>query len=133
MLTRWDPFSEISRLQSEMFGAANPRAFAPAVDIREESDAIVLEAEVPGLTPEQIDVHVENNVLTLTGERSAVDEEKNDTYHRVERRFGSFTRAFVLPKGVDGEKIQANLEKGVLTLRLPKRPAPERRKIEIQA
>lgn len=133
MLTRWDPFSDLSRLQSEIFGENARTSFTPAVDIVEEENAIVLHAEVPGMKPEEIDVSVENNVLTLSGERTISNEETNDKYHRVERRYGSFSRAFVLPKHVDGEAIEAALDQGVLTLRLPKRPQPEKRRIDIKA
>ncbi len=131
MLTRWDPFSEISRLHGEVFGDPS-RGFTPAVDIKEEDGAIVLHAELPGLKPEDIEVHVENNVLTLSGERSVETKSEDEKFHRVERRYGSFSRAFVLPKHVDGDAIEAALDQGVLTLRLPKRNAVEKRRIAIQ-
>lgn len=130
MLTRWDPFSEINRLRGTLLDEPR-RGFTPAIDILEEDDGIVMKAEVPGMSAEDIHVHVENNVLTLTGERSFEREESEDRYHRVERSFGKFTRAFVLPKNVDGESIQASLGEGVLTLKLPKRAVSEKRRIEI--
>ncbi len=124
MLTRWDPFAEFTRMRGE------PR-FSPAVDILEEDDAIVLLAEVPGMNADDINIHVENNVLTLSGERHLEREEKKERYHRVERSYGSFSRAFALPKSVDGDAVVAKLTDGVLSVRLPKRALPEKRRIEI--
>lgn len=135
MLTRWDPFAELSRLQSgvnRMWG--EPRlGFSPAVDIFEEENAIVLSAELPGMAAEDVHVHVENSILTLSGERKLEKEEERDGYHRVERSYGSFSRAFALPKSVDGEAVEAKLVDGVLRLRLPKRAVPEKRRVEIES
>lgn len=135
MLTRWDPFAELSRLQNDLnrMRGESRLGFAPAVDILEEEDAIVLSAELPGMKAEDVHVHVENNVLTLSGERKLEHEEKQGDYHRIERSYGSFSRAFALPKNVDAEHIDAKLEAGVLRLKLPKRAAAERRRIEIGA
>ncbi len=135
MLTRWDPFAELSRLQNDLnrMRGESRLGFAPAVDILEEEDAIVLSAELPGMKAEDVHVHVENNVLTLSGERKLEHEEKQGGYHRIERSYGSFSRAFALPKNVDSEHIDAKLEDGVLRLKLPKRAAAERRRIEIGA
>ncbi|MBZ0118255.1 MAG: Hsp20/alpha crystallin family protein [Sandaracinaceae bacterium] len=134
MLTRWDPFAEMSRLQDNLNRTwGEPRmVFQPSVDIFEEPEAIVLKAEVPGMKSEDVHVHVENNVLTLRGERKLEHEEKKEGYHRIERAYGSFSRSFALPKSVDAENIAAELKDGVLTLRLPKRAAPEKRRIEIR-
>ena len=134
MLTRWDPFAEISRFTGDFdrLWADGRRGISPAVDIFEEKDAIVLKAEVPGMKSENLQVHVENNVLTLRGERSLEHQEKRESYHRVERSHGSFTRSFVLPKSVDAENIGADLSDGVLTLRLPKKAAAEKRRIEVK-
>jgi HSP20 family protein len=135
-LMRWDPFSEISRLQSDLdrlWGDTRRGGFTPAVDIFEEDDGIVMKAEVPGMKAEDLHVHVENGVLTLSGERSLENEETKDRYHRVERAYGAFSRSFVLPKTVDGEAIDASLDAGVLTLRLPKKQTEEKRRIEIKA
>ena len=128
MLTRWDPFSEISRLQTDvdrLFGESRRRAVAPAVDIVEDEEAIVLKAELPGFPADAVNVNVENDVLTLSGERKLEREDKN------ERPYGTFSRSFMLPKTVDSEAIEANLDAGVLTLRLPKKAAAEKRRIEV--
>lgn len=135
-LMRWDPFAEISRLQSDfdrLWGETRAGAFTPAVDILEEDEGIVLRAEVPGMRADELHVHVENGVLTLSGERTLEDRERKDRYHRVERAYGAFSRSFVLPKTVDGENIDASLEAGVLTLHLPKKSADEKRRIAIRA
>lgn len=133
MLTRWDPFAELSRLQNDLhrMRGESRLGFTPAVDIFEEDDAIVLSAEVPGLKADDIQVHIENNVLTLSGERKLEKEEAKEGYHRVERAYGSFSRSFALPKNVDTESIDAALEEGLLRLRLPKRAAAEKRRIAI--
>ena len=134
MLTRWDPFSEISRLQTDvdrLFGESRRRAVAPAVDIVEDEEAIVLKAELPGFPADAVNVNVENDVLTLSGERKLEREDKNERYHRIERSYGTFSRSFMLPKTVDSEAIEANLDAGVLTLRLPKKAAAEKRRIEV--
>ncbi|MEZ4338855.1 MAG: Hsp20/alpha crystallin family protein [Sandaracinaceae bacterium] len=135
MLTRWDPFAELSRLQNDIHRVRGEArlGFSPSVDIFEEEDAIVLSAELPGMKAEDVHVHVENNVLTLSGERKLERDEEKDGYHRIERSYGSFSRAFALPKNVDAESIDAKLEDGVLRLRLPKRAAAERRRVEIHA
>ena len=133
MLTRWDPFAELNRVSTDvnrLFGESGA-GFQPAVDIHEEDDAIVLEVEVPGMKPEDVHAHVENDILTLSGERRLEREEKKERYHRIERSYGRFSRAFILPKRVDGSAIEAKLEEGLLRLRLPKRPEPEKRPIEI--
>lgn len=133
MLTRWDPFAELSRLQNDLHRVRGEArlGFNPAVDIFEEEDAIVLSAELPGMKAEDVHVHVENQVLTLSGERKLEREEQKEGYHRVERSYGTFTRSFTLPKHVDAESIEAKLEDGVLRLRLPKRAPAERRRIEV--
>lgn len=136
MLTRWDPFSEMSRLQDEVNHWFSPstraNAWAPAVDIYEEKDAIFVKAEAPGLTAEQVHVHVENNVLTLKGERKLEREDKKESYHRIERAYGSFSRSFVLPNLVDASAIEAEMKDGVLTVRLPKKTEVQPRRVAIK-
>jgi HSP20 family protein len=133
MLVRWDPFEEMNRLHDHFFsgGGLSEQAFQVAVDIREEDDAFFVDAEVPGLVAEDVKVDIEKNVLTLSGERKVEKEETEGTYRRVERQYGSFTRSFTLPETVDTENISADLNDGVLALRLPKKEAPTPRKISV--
>jgi HSP20 family protein len=137
MLTRWDPFAEISRLQDQLFrpwlGEGRATAFAPAVDIYEDDAAITVKAELAGMKPEEIKINVENNVLTLSGERQLEHEEKREGYHRIERSYGSFTRSFVLPESVDADKVEAEMTEGVLTVRIPKKKEIEPKRIEVKS
>jgi len=133
MLVRWDPFEEMNRLQDHFFSGKglSKQAFRVAVDIREENDAFYVDAEVPGLSAEEVKVDVEKNVLTLSGERKVEKEEKEGTFRRVERHYGSFSRSFSLPETVDTESISADLRDGVLELRLPKKEAPTPKQISV--
>jgi HSP20 family protein len=135
MLVRWDPFEEMNRLHDHFLSGRglSKRAFQVAVDIREEDDAFYVDAEVPGMSAEDVKVDVEKNVLTLSGERKVEKEEIEDTYRRVERQYGSFTRSFTLPETVDTENISADLKEGVLALRLPKKNAPTPRSISVKS
>ena len=96
--------------------------WAPAVDIYEQNGNLVLQAEVPGLDPKDVDVRVENNVLTLRGERKLEQNVNKDNYHRVERSYGSFSRSLTLPFAVDPDKAKATFKNGVLSISLPKPP-----------
>lgn len=133
MLGRWDPFAEFARLQDEL-GRTPGRtsSFAPAVDIFEDKESIMLTAEVPGVKPDNIHVSVDNNVLTIRGERKLENEERKENYHRVERMYGTFSRSFVLPNTVTTDKIDAQTKDGVLTLRIPKRAEAQPRRIEVK-
>ena len=128
MLVRWDPFEEMNRLHDHFLSGRglSKRAFQVAVDIREEDDAFYVDAEVPGMSAEDVKVDVEKNVLTLSGERKVEKEEIEDTYRRVERQYGSFTRSFTLPETVDTDNISADLKEGVLasTRRSAEKPSP---------
>jgi len=106
-------------------------SWAPAVDIYEHNGNIVLQAELPGLDPKDVDVRVENNVLTLRGQRKLDETVNKDSYHRVERAYGAFTRSFTLPSQIDTEKIQANYKDGVLRLTLPTREEAKPKQIAI--
>ncbi|HYG79581.1 MAG TPA: Hsp20/alpha crystallin family protein [Pyrinomonadaceae bacterium] len=106
-------------------------AWTPGVDIYENKDEIVLEAELPGMNREDFELTVENNVLTLRGERRFEKKDETDNYHRVERSYGSFTRSFTLPPTVSGEGIAAEYRNGVLRITLPKREEVKARRIEI--
>jgi len=107
---------------------------APAVDVAEKDNAYEVTAELPGMDEKNVEVKLVNGSLTIKGEKKEEKEEKNKDYHVSERSFGSFERSFALPEGVDTDKIEANFNKGVLTIRLPKKPEtvkPEK-KIEIK-
>ena len=136
MLAYWDPFSEMSRIHDRFFarsGIERESNWKPAVDIFEDNDGVHVKADLAGVKPEDIKVNVENNVLTLSGERKLEKAEARDGYHRVERFYGSFSRSFALTDEVSSEDIDAKLDGGVLTVSLKKRPAAKRREIEIKA
>jgi HSP20 family protein len=136
LLTNWDPFAELTRFQEEMMNRrmapAGKLTFRPAVDIFEDPESITITAEVPGVKAEDLQVHVEDNVLTLKGERKLEKEEKKEGYHRIERSYGAFTRSFSLPEGVDGENVHAERKDGVLQIKLMKKAKPTPKKIEIK-
>ncbi len=143
-ITRYDPFRELRSLQDEvnrLFSTNLSRSFSdeniargawiPTVDIYENKDHIVLEAELPGMNREDFEVTVENNVLTLRGERRFEKKDDSDNYHRVERAYGAFTRSFTLPQTVAGEGAVAEYKNGVLRITLQKREEVKARRIEI--
>lgn len=134
MLTRFDPFAEINRFQNELARSLGDQrnSFAPAVDIFEEKDSIVVRAELAGVKPEEIHVEVENNVLSLRGERKLENEDKREGYHRIERWYGSFSRQFMLPRTVDAEKIEAGTKDGILTVRIPKKVEVKGQRIAVK-
>ena len=147
-IVRFDPFRDLVGLQermNQMFDAsfrgvsrtggedwALGGSWAPAVDIYEHEGNIVLKAELPGVDPKDVDVRLENNTLTLCGERKIDNEVKQESYHRVERAYGAFTRGFTLPSVVDQEKIKADYKDGVLKVTLPKREEAKPKQINIQ-
>jgi len=145
-IVRYDPFRELRSLQDEMnrlFSTSFSRsgssddqimrgAWNPSVDIFENQNQIVLEAELPGMKPEDVEISIENNVLTLHGERKFEKKDESDNFHRVERSYGSFTRSFTLPPTVTSEKASAEFENGVLHLTLAKREEAKPRRIEIK-
>jgi HSP20 family protein len=130
MLSRWDPFSEMSRLL-EQSSTERGSMMRPAVDIYEEKDAIVVKAEIPGVDAKDVDVSVEDGLLTISGQRRMEHSEDREGYHRVECSYGSFSRSFSLPDNVVAEKIAASMHDGVLQLRLPKRATTQPRRIAI--
>jgi len=142
VLTRWEPFREFSTLQDRMNRlfresfegqdqALATSSFAPAVDVYEDEHQVTLKIEVPGIDEKDIDVRVENNTLTVAGERKIEKEEKEENYRRIERQYGSFTRTFTLPSTVDSEKVSANYEKGVLKIALPKKAEAKPKQIKV--
>jgi HSP20 family protein len=138
-LSRWDPFNEMQRLTDQLFrgwtgaGGGEMQSFAPAVDIYEDDGTITVQAQVPGVKAEDVHIDVENNVLTMSGERKLEREDKREGYHRIESSYGSFTRSFVLPESANAEKVEANLSDGVLTVRIGKRPEAAPKRIEVKA
>ncbi|MEO8435321.1 MAG: Hsp20/alpha crystallin family protein [Pyrinomonadaceae bacterium] len=144
-IVRYDPFRDLRSLQDEvnrLFTSNLTRSFddegiargawSPNVDIYENKDHIVLEAELPGMNREDFDLSVENNVITLSGERHFEKKDDNDNYHRVERAYGSFTRSFTLPQTVSAEGANAEYRNGVLRVTLPKREEAKARCIEVK-
>lgn len=111
--------------------AESSRVWAPPVDIRETEEAYLIEAELPGLKKEDLEITLENNTLTLSGERTFKKDETAGKLHRTERTYGAFSRSFSLPTRVDAEGVKANFHDGVLVLTLPKKEEDRSRKIEI--
>jgi HSP20 family protein len=144
-ITRWDPFREVATLQNRMNslfqdfsrnqgGEADlptTTGFVPPVDVYEDGHKIVLKLEVPGIKQDDLDIRIENNTLTVRGERKFEKEEKEENFHRIERRYGSFFRAFTLPTTVDTENVKANYDSGVLRLELDKRAEAKPKQIKI--
>ncbi len=124
-------FSDYNRPQSTDSEALSAGAFVPAVDIYEDAQKLQLTFEVPGIKPEDVDVRVENNTLTVKGERTFSSEQKEENFRRVERRFGSFVRSFTLPQTVDTEQVAAHSEHGVLVIELPKKAAAQPKQIKV--
>ncbi len=112
-------------------GEAGRRTWLPAVDIYENDESFVATADLPGLRKDDIDVSIEDNVLTVSGERKFEKSEDDGTFRRVERAYGTFRRSFALPRGVDSAKVEARFEDGVLTLTLPKSEVAKSRKITV--
>jgi HSP20 family protein len=143
VLTRWEPFREFATLQDRMnrllrepYGDGREEAlttsgFAPAVDVYEDEHNVTLKIEVPGIEEKDIDVRIENNTLTVHGERKFEKEEKEENFRRVERQYGSFTRSFTLPNTVDHDNVTANYEKGVLKIKLAKKAEAKPKQIKV--
>ena len=125
-------FTDFARPEGESNELATGN-FVPAVDVYEDAQHLVLKFEVPGITPEDLDIRVEGRTLTVRGERKWNTEEQEENFHRVERRFGSFVRSFALPTTVDTENIQAQSEHGVLELTLNKKPEAKPKQIQVKA
>lgn len=148
-ITRWDPFGELTSLQDRVNqlltqsfpsfsglgrSAEQPLTFSnfvPPVDVYEDEHNITVQAELPGIEEKDLDVRIENNVLTISGERKMENEEKKDNFHRIERSYGRFTRAFTLPSTVDTEHINAAFENGVLKVTMEKLEEAKPKQIKI--
>jgi HSP20 family protein len=144
VITRWDPFREFSTLQDRMNRlfresfteggreeALTTTSFAPPVDVYEDEHNVSLKIEVPGIDEKDIDVRLENNTLTVHGERKFEKEEKEENFRRVERQYGSFTRSFTLPATVDADKVSANYDKGILKITLPKKAEAKPKQVKV--
>lgn len=121
-LLSWDPF----------FGGRQVTAFAPAFEVKETADAFILKADLPGVNESDLDISVHNNVLTVSGSRQAEERKEGESYALYERQFGSFSRSFSLPDMADGDRIEAQLEQGVLTLTIAKKAEAKPKKIAIK-
>ncbi len=141
-ITRWDPFHNLSTLQEQvnrLFEGSSPRrsdqsaltTWAPAVDIYETENELVLKADLPDVNEKDLDIRIESNILTIKGERKFEEKVKEDNYLRVERTYGSFSRSFSLPSTVDNGSIKADYKNGVLTVELPKRAESKPRQAKI--
>jgi HSP20 family protein len=144
LITRFDPFREFATLQDRMNRllrdsrgpeghdeSLTTSAFAPPVDVYEDEHGVTLKIEVPGIDEKDIDVRIENNTLTVHGERKFEKEEKEENFRRVERHYGSFTRTFTLPPTVDQESVQADYGRGVLKIKLAKKEEAKPKQIKV--
>lgn len=141
-ITRWDPFHNLSALQEQVNrlfdskfspnGDSSPlSAWAPSVDVYQTENELVIKADLPGATEKDLDVRVENNMLTIGGERKFEQEVKEENYLQMERSYGSFHRTFSLPNTVDTQAIQAKYTDGVLTVTLPKRAESKPKQVKV--
>jgi HSP20 family protein len=144
LLTRWDPLRDWATLQNrinrfvrESYSPEGPEealtttTFAPPVDIYEDEHTITLQMEVPGIDEKDIDVRIEDNTLTVHGERKMENEQKEENFRRIERQYGSFTRSFTLPSSVDRGQVSADYEKGVLKIKLAKKAEAKPKQIKV--
>ncbi len=145
-LVRWDPFRDLVSIQDELnrlfgrtFAGIQPMrptasgAWMPTMDVFETQDKIVARVELPGIDPADVDVSVEDSTLTISGQREFSSDAREEDYHRVERRYGSFTRAITLPQTADTEKVEANFDRGVLTVEVAKAEKAKPKKIQVKA
>ena len=142
LLTRWDPFRDFSLLQDRMnrlFQEYTPTGeeqlsttnFVPPVDVYEDEHHVTLKAELPGVNPKDVDIRIENNVLTVRGERKFEKEEKEENFHRIERRYGSFMRSFTLPNTVNPDSVKADYDNGLLKIQFEKRAEAKPKQIHV--
>jgi len=143
-IVRYEPWSMLNQLYREMDSMFQPAVakpddnqkleradWAPAVDIREDENAYVMHVDIPGVNPQDVEVTAEEGHLEIKGERNSEMKQSQEGYTRVERSFGSFSRRFTLPEGVDTDSIKANADHGVLTVTIPKAEARKPRRIEV--
>lgn len=144
-IRRWDPVRDLMSIQSEMnrlfgktYGGETGEAdvqgtWAPAIDVYQTDDRFTVVAELPGMNSGDVDITVEDNVLTLKGERKFYNEVSEESFHRVERRFGSFIRRIALPQHSDTSRVEASMKEGVLTIEVPKSEQAKPKRIEVKA
>ena len=138
-LMRFEPFRDLLQLQEQMHHAFNQRAreealstaYFPAVDVFEDQDGVALAVEIPGVEAKDVDLRIENNLLTVSGERKLEREDKKEHYLRVERSYGQFSRTFTLPPTVNTEKVKAEFKNGVLKVFLPRKEETRPRQIKV--
>ena len=140
-ISRWYPIREMATLQNRVNSifqdfsgdqdSVSSASFVPPVDVFENGEKIVLKLEIPGVKEEDVDIRVENQTLTVRGERKFESEEKEENFHRIERRYGSFYRTFSLPTSVDTENVDASYQAGVLKLVLSKKASSQPKQIKI--
>jgi HSP20 family protein len=143
VVTRWDPFRELASLQNRVnslfqdYGRTGQDelttagSFVPPVDVYEDEHKVTLKLEIPGINQDDVDIRLENNTLTVRGERKFEKEEKEENFHRIERRYGSFARSFTLPNTLDPDSVAANYENGVLKIELAKRAEAKPKQIKV--
>ncbi len=144
LLTRWEPVRELANFQDRMNRLFNESfspvasqeslaagSFVPPVDVYEDEQGIRLKMEVPGIDEKDIEIQLENNLLTVRGQRKLESETKEENYHRIERRYGSFTRSFTLPNTVNPEEVKAGYSKGVLSISLGKKAEAKPKQIKV--
>ncbi len=139
-LVRWSPFRELEEMQRNLsrilddasFGGTETGQWLPAVDIRETDDALLVEAELPGIDKKDVNVEVKDGVLTISGERKFEKDVKEENVHRIERSYGRFVRSFSLPTNVDTDKVEATMKDGVLSVRLPKKESAKPKAITVK-
>jgi HSP20 family protein len=143
-LVRWDPTRDLDALQTDVnrvfdafFGdrPANgiARRWVPAIDLVETEEHFVLKVDLPGLEKDDVDIEVKDGLLTVSGERKAQHEERKDGYHRIERAYGAFSRSLTLPQGIAADQVQADFDKGVLEVRIPKPAERKPHRVQIGA
>lgn len=139
-IRRWDPFTDLVSMQGDLnrlfgwtWGENGARGWVPALDVIEKPDAFEISVDLPGIDPADVEITVEDSTLTLSGSREFTGEVQDEQVHRVERRYGAFSRSLSLPRNVKADEIAAAFDKGVLTVRVPKAEEAMPKKIEIKA
>jgi HSP20 family protein len=144
-MSRWDPFRDLMSIQNELnqlfgrtYGAGEARegargTWTPPLDVFETQEKFVIKMELPGVSADEVDISVEDSTLLVRGERQFYSEQNEENFHRIERRFGEFSRSLTLPQTADAQNIQASFDAGVLTIEVPKREEAKPKKITIKA